>query len=90
MSKAAIENLTKYLAVYLAKREIRSNCVSPGGIEFKQGPKFKEAYTTKVPMGRMAQVNEISSTICFLLDEKRASYINGANIVVDGGFTSWR
>ena len=89
MSKAAIINLTKYLAVYLSKYNIRCNCISPGGIYFKQGNGFIENYSKKVPMGRMCNVNEIVGSVKFLLDSKSSSYVNGANINVDGGFTSW-
>ena len=89
MSKAAIINFTKYLSVYLSKYNIRCNCISPGGILFKQGPSFIKNYSKKVPMGRMANVEEILGSINFLLENDNSSYVNGANISVDGGFTSW-
>ena len=54
MTKAATINLTQYLSVYLADRKIRVNCVSPGGVQFRQGPEFIKAYSAKVPMARMA------------------------------------
>ena len=82
-------NLTKYLSVYLADYGIRCNCISPGGILFEQGPKFVENYSKKVPLNRMAKVNEITGAVKFLLDSESSSYINGENISVDGGFTSW-
>lgn len=90
MTKAATINLTKYLSVYLSEKKIRCNCISPGGVKFKQGPKFMKAYSEKVPMKRMANQEEIIQAILFLLDSDRASYVNGANLVVDGGFTAWR
>ena len=89
MSKAGIINLTKYLSVYLSKYNIRCNCISPGGVLFKQGPEFIKNYSEKVPLNRMAQVNEIVGSIKFLLDSNSSSYVNGANISIDGGFTSW-
>ncbi len=89
MTKAGIINLTKYLSVYLAKYKIRCNCISPGGILFKQGPNFIENYSRKVPMNRMAKVDEVVASVRFLLEDKSSSYINGVNIPVDGGFTSW-
>ena len=89
MTKAAILNFTKYLSVYLAKKNIRSNSISPGGILFKQGPKFIEKYSKKVPLNRMAKADEMLGAILFLLDDSKSSYINGANIQIDGGFTSW-
>ena len=88
MTKSASINLTQYLATYLADYEIRTNCVSPGGILYTQGEKFIQKYSEKVPMARMAKVNEIAEAIVFLLDSDKAKYINGHNLVVDGGFTS--
>ncbi len=90
MTKAAIINLTQYLAVYLSDRRIRCNCVSPGGILFKQGERFIEAYSNKVPIGRMGSEREVAAAVCFLLDAEKSSYVNGANLMVDGGFTAWR
>jgi NAD(P)-dependent dehydrogenase (short-subunit alcohol dehydrogenase family) len=90
MTKAATINLTKYLAVYLKEYKIRCNCVSPGGVLFKQGPKFIKSSSSKVPLNRMADVGEIVEAVSFLLDNSKSSYINGLNMVVDGGFTSWR
>lgn len=90
MTKAATINLTKYLAVYLAKQKIRCNCVSPGGILLTQGPEFVSNYSNKVPMERMAYEEEIVAGIIYLLDATQSSYVNGANLVIDGGFTSWR
>ena len=88
MTKAAIINFTKYLASFYKDSNARFNCVSPGGIEFNQGAEFKKKYSAKVPLGRMADVKEISEVICFLLS-KKSSYINGENISIDGGFTKW-
>jgi len=88
MTKASIINFTQYLASYYKDTNARFNCVSPGGIEFEQGPIFKKKYSAKVPLGRMAKTKEISEVIYFLLSEK-SSYINGENIFVDGGLTKW-
>lgn len=88
MSKAAVINFTKYLASFYKGHNARFNCVSPGGIEFNQGPEFKKQYNAKVPVGRMAKPEEISEVISFLLSNK-SSYINGENIMIDGGFTKW-
>lgn len=90
MTKAATINFTKYLSVYLKDLKIRCNCVSPGGVLFKQGPKFIKSYSNKVPLKRMANVDEIVEAIIFLLDSSKSSYINGTNLLVDGGFTAWR
>lgn len=88
MTKAAIINFTQYLASYYRGHNARFNCVSPGGIEANQGDFFKNNYRKKVPLGRMADAHEVAEVICFLLSNK-SSYINGENIMVDGGFTKW-
>lgn len=97
-SKAAVIQLTKYYAVHYAGehskdgvswgRSIRVNSVSPGGIWQNHNEEFMENYGSKVPMGRMAQVDEIVQPIMFLLSPK-SSYINGHNLVVDGGMSAW-
>lgn len=90
-TKAGIIQMTKYFAVALSKLNIRVNCVSPGGIfnpETPQGPIFIEKYSSKVPMGRMGKAEEIAGPILFLCSQN-ANYINGHNLVVDGGLTSW-
>ena len=88
MTKAAIINFTQYLASHYRGVNATFNCVSPGGIESNQGDFFKRNYAAKVPLGRMANVSEIANVISFLLSDK-ASYINGENIFVDGGYTKW-
>ena len=87
-SKGAIIQLTKYYAVHLSKYKIRVNCVSPGGIFNNQDKRLIKNYIKKVPMKRMANVSEIVESIKFLLSEK-CKYLNGHNLVIDGGFTSW-
>ena len=87
-SKAAIIQLTKYFANYMSNYNVRVNCISPGGVENQKTQKisFIKRYSKKVPSKRMAKVNEISKIILFLLSED-SDYINGQNIVVDGGYT---
>ncbi len=87
-SKAAIIQMTRYLAVYIKNKKIRINCVSPGGVFNNQSKKFVENYSYKTPMGRMAVEDEIAKVIVFLCSNN-ASYITGQNIIVDGGFTIW-
>ena len=87
-SKAAIIQLTKYYAVHLSKYKIRVNCVSPGGIFNNQNKVLIKNYNKKVPIKRMAVVEEIVASINFLLNDD-CTYINGHNLIVDGGFTSW-
>jgi len=85
-SKAAIIQLTKYYSVHLEKYKIRVNCLSPGGVKDNQSKKFMSNYSKKVPIGRMADKKEIIEAVKFLLNDK-CRYINGHNLVIDGGFT---
>lgn len=86
-SKAATIQLSKYYAINLSKYNIRVNCISPGGIFNNQNKKLLKNYAKKVPNNRMANINEIVEGVNLLLNEK-ASYINGHNLVIDGGYTA--
>ena len=79
--------MTKYFANYLSKYNITVNCISPGGIsnKNKQNKKFQKNYFRNVPMKRLAQEDEICKCFIFLVDGE--NYINGHNIVADGGLT---
>ena len=85
--KGGIISFTRYLASYLGPMCIRTNAVSPGGIFDNQNPKFVEQYTSKVPMRRMGNPDDISPVVVFLLSED-SKYITGQNILVDGGLTA--
>jgi len=85
-SKAAIIQLTKYYAVNLTKHNIRVNCISPGGIFNNQNTKLIKNYIKKVPLKRMANIEEIIGSVELLLSDK-SKYINGHNLIVDGGYT---
>ena len=88
-AKGGLISFTKFLSAYWAGRNIRVNCCSPGGIYNKnENKKFIKNYSSKVPLKRKAEINEIVNTIIFLASDK-SSYINGHNLVVDGGFTAW-
>ncbi len=87
-SKGAVISLSKYLACYWAEKGVRVNCISPGGVDSGQNDVFKNKYSAKVPLGRMADANEIAECVMFLLSPQ-ASYITGHNLVVDGGFSIW-
>ncbi|MDO6709376.1 SDR family oxidoreductase [Aliiglaciecola sp. 2_MG-2023] len=88
MSKAGVIQLTKYMAAHFGKHNIQTNTLSPGGTFNNQSKDFVYNYEQKTPMGRMASPEDLHSALLFLLDEK-SNYVNGQNIVVDGGFTSW-
>lgn len=87
-SKGAIIALTKYLATYWAEKGVRVNCVTPGGVTSGQNGVFQQKYSAKVPMGRMAEADEIADGVLFLLSPQ-SSYITGHNLIIDGGFTTW-
>jgi NAD(P)-dependent dehydrogenase (short-subunit alcohol dehydrogenase family) len=87
-SKAGLIGLTRYLASYWGKNGIRVNCICPGGIESGQNNEFVKKYSARIPMGRMARVEEIVNPVLFLASEA-SSYMNGQIIAVDGGLTCW-
>jgi NAD(P)-dependent dehydrogenase (short-subunit alcohol dehydrogenase family) len=90
-TKAAVIQMTKYFAVHLAERGIRVNAVSPGGIfnpKSPQGDGFQKEYGKRNPMGRMAEAEEIAGAVIYL-GGPAASYVNGQNLVIDGGMSSW-
>ena len=85
--KGAIINLTKYLASYLGKYNIRVNAISPGGVFNNQPESFVKKYLEKVVLEkRMANTNDLVGVLIFLLSDA-SEYITGQNIVVDGGWT---
>ena len=87
-SKAALINLTRYMATHLADKNIRVNCLSPGGVFNNQSEEFLKNYTEKTPLGRMATAEDYQGAILYLLSNA-SSYMTGANLVVDGGWTAW-
>lgn len=82
--RAGLINLTRYLAKIFAGKNIRVNSVSPGGLFNHQPEQFVENYCKKVPVGRMANTDDIKGLMVLLASEAGA-YINGQNILMDGG-----
>jgi NAD(P)-dependent dehydrogenase (short-subunit alcohol dehydrogenase family) len=77
-------NLTRFLARMLANKKIRVNCISPGGLFNNQPQRFVENYSKKVLVGRMANKDDIKGLVV-LLGSEASAYINGENILMDGG-----
>ena len=88
VSKSAILNLTRYLATYWAKDGVRVNTLTLAGVFDEQPPEFLEAYSARVPMGRMLDAEEALGAVVFLASDA-SSYVTGSNVVVDGGWSAW-
>ena len=87
VTKSALMNLTRYLAVYWGKAGVRVNTLTFAGVFADQDPEFLGPYTRKVPLGRMAEPADYDGPVVFLMSDA-ARYMTGANVVVDGGFTA--
>ncbi len=94
-SKAAVVQMTRSLAVDWAKYNIRVNAVGPTWVYtalsaplFDKIPGFKEHELAKIPLGRMATVEDIAHSVVFLASEE-ANMITGVTLPVDGGWTAW-
>jgi NAD(P)-dependent dehydrogenase (short-subunit alcohol dehydrogenase family) len=87
-SKAGVIGLTRYLATYWADKGIRVNCLSPGGVESGQNDEFKNRYSARIPMGRMARAHEMVGALIYLASDA-SSYTTGQNILIDGGLSAW-
>ena len=86
--KSGLIGLTKYLSTYWADKGVRCNALSPGGVYTDQPNEFVERVCELVPMGRMARPTEYRSAVQFLCSDA-SEYMNGQNIVIDGGRTAW-
>jgi len=87
-SKAAVVNLTKYLATHWAPYGVRVNALSPGGVLGGQDEEFKRKFCARVPLGRMATYDDLRGPLLFLAS-RASAYVTGVELVVDGGFTAW-
>ena len=87
VSKSGILNLTRYLSVYWAKQNVRVNSLTISGVYNNQEQAFLNAYCARIPIGRMAAIDEYNGSIIFLASNA-SNYMTGANLVIDGGWTA--
>jgi NAD(P)-dependent dehydrogenase (short-subunit alcohol dehydrogenase family) len=87
-SKAAVVNMTKYFSTLWGRQGIRVNTLSPGGVLGGQDDQFRSKYGARVPLGRMAQADDLKGPLVFLASPA-SSYVTGHELRVDGGFTAW-
>ena len=86
--KSGLIGLTKFTSTYWADKNVRCNCICPGGIQNKHSKSFLKKINNLIPLGRMAKKNEYNGLIVFLLSDA-SSYLNGSVISADGGRTAW-
>ncbi len=86
--KHGIIGLTKYLAIYWAKKGIRVNTLCPASLANGQDQEFVEKISNLIPMGRMSDPDEYVCTILYMISDA-STYMTGATVVLDGGRTSW-
>ena len=86
-SKSGVLNLTRYLAVYWADKNVRVNSLTIAGVFNNQEKDFLEAYCDRIPIGRMAAPDEYNGSMIYLASQA-SSYVTGTNLIVDGGWTA--
>jgi len=87
-TKSSIPNLTRYLATLYGAENIRCNCIAPHGIDNNHEEPFRRNFSNLSPMRRLCRVDELRGPFVFLASDA-SSYMTGATLVIDGGWTAW-
>jgi NAD(P)-dependent dehydrogenase (short-subunit alcohol dehydrogenase family) len=85
--KGGMIQLTRFAASTFGPRQVRVNCISPGGFFNNQDPRFVQRYNARTFLGRMANETDLKGAVVFLASDASV-YVTGANIPVDGGYTA--
>jgi NAD(P)-dependent dehydrogenase (short-subunit alcohol dehydrogenase family) len=88
VSKAALVSLSDYFAATLGHLGIRSNAVSPGGVDLGLEERFVEAYSKGTPLRRMATPADVVEGVLYLASPA-SGYVTGHNLLIDGGRSAW-